>query len=501
MLLRLLVTLGCYALATAAQSSVTVQLNNSQILSTAIASGDLQHYYFSSSSSSSAAAPSLLSHITERAPSSLYLSLTACSQPTAPSNYQGEVPSLDIYLSFSSDNALPGPGNGAIVNDSIPGRIDWRKDDFQSDVWIGVVAPTLTDNWTGNWTYEIAVSTDQSMHPLLDTADNNIPYLMLDDTDSTHALFLTPSQQSNASLLLASKVPDELSFSLCAAMQYRIPNYAVNTTQTSRSFGHQQFYVSNLTEGNTYTAYYVQTVNGVSSVSKPVIAQTKQEDNCRLIYGLDFCDAVAYSVPVASANAASMDSIASAYDAQAKDLFQPFQTAISQFNCDTTQYSLVRNCTDCYNAYKAWLCGVTIPRCTSSIENQPVESTSPSRCVRQIAENASRNPWIDDTMTPGEWTELLPCIDLCYHVVQSCPPFMQFNCPTGDLAPLQYGYWQKGAVDVNGTVLQYGIDHPTCNRVGVNASLLTISSSYRLLPSTFSIIIALASSSFAFSVL
>lgn len=160
MLLRLLVTLGWYALATTAQPSVTVQLNNSQILSTAIASGDLQHYYFSSSSSS---ASSLLSHITERDPSSLYLSLTACSQPAAPSNYQGEVPSLDIYLSFSSDNALPGPGNGAIVNDSIPGRIDWQKDNFQSDIWIGVVAPTLTDNWTGNWTYEIAVSTERML--------------------------------------------------------------------------------------------------------------------------------------------------------------------------------------------------------------------------------------------------------------------------------------------------------------------------------------------------
>lgn len=358
----------------------------------------------------------------------------------------------------------------------------------------------------------------ESMHPLLSTTDNNIPYLMLDDTDSTHALFLTPSQQSNVSLLLASKVPEELASSLCAATHYRIPNYAVNTTQTSRSFGHQQFYVSNLTEGSTYTAYYVQTVNGINSVSQPVIAQTKQgmykprsrqvrtlkdyvETNCRLIYGLDFCDAVAYSVPVATSNAASMDSIASAYDAQAKDLFQPFQTAISQFNCDTTQYSLVRNCTDCYNAYKAWLCSVTIPRCTKSIENQPVETTSPTRCVRQIAENASRNPWIDDTMTPGEWTELLPCIDLCYHVVQSCPPFMQFNCPTGDLAPLQYGYWQTGSVDVNGTLLQYGIDHPTCNRVGVNASLLTISGSYRLIPSIFSSIIVLASSSFAFSVL
>jgi calcium channel MID1 len=54
--------------------------------------------------------------------------------------------------------------------------------------------------------------------------------------------------------------------------------------------------------------------------------------------------------------------------------------------------------------------------------------------VRKIANqsaflNNSRNPWIDTTITPGPYKELLPCDDLCYHVVQSCPASMNFGCP------------------------------------------------------------------------
>lgn len=70
---------------------------------------------------------------------------------------------------------------------------------------------------------------------------------------------------------------------------------------------------------------------------------------------------------------------------------------------------------------------------------------------------------------------MLPCIDLCYQVVQSCPPFLQFNCPEGELAQLQYGYWKTQLNTSLGPI--YDVNHPTCNRVGMNTSLLVISSS------------------------
>lgn len=183
-----------------------------------------------------------------------------------------------------------------------------------------------------------------------------------------------------------------------------------------------------------------------------------KDANCRLIYNLEFCNEVAYSV--AADPTQDINNITASYDAQAQQLFQPFAVAISQFNCETTQYSLVRNCTDCYNDYKRWLCAVSIPRCTSADEEED------DRAIRAVGVNESRNPWIDQTMAPGAWTELLPCIDLCYRVVQSCPPFMQFRCPKGDLAALQYGYWKKQTGDEN---------RPVCNRVGLDESLLVIS--------------------------
>jgi calcium channel MID1 len=41
----------------------------------------------------------------------------------------------------------------------------------------------------------------------------------------------------------------------------------------------------------------------------------------------------------------------------------------------------------------------------------------------------SRNPVIDEKVVPGPYKEVLPCDDLCYNVVQSCPASMGFMCP------------------------------------------------------------------------
>lgn len=203
------------------------------------------------------------------------------------------------------------------------------------------------------------------------------------------------------------------------------------------------------------------------------------ELNCRLIYGLSFCNQVAYTVATSPNDpGADIWNLTQSYDQNAVQTFQPFATALSQFNCETTQYSLVRNCTDCYNDYKNWMCSVLIPRCTAdSSFNQADAVPGPSKALREVPFNQSRNPWIDSTYSPNQWTELLPCIDLCYRVVQSCPPFMQFNCPSGDIALSQYGYWQTGPADQNGTNVVFDVNNPTCNRMGLNTSLLVLSGS------------------------
>lgn len=51
---------------------------------------------------------------------------------------------------------------------------------------------------------------------------------------------------------------------------------------------------------------------------------------------------------------------------------------------------------------------------------------------------------IDQMIKPGPWKEVLPCEDLCYRLVQSCPAALLFACPTGKLLGWRYGKAQQG---------------------------------------------------------
>lgn len=117
-------------------------------------------------------------------------------------------------------------------------------------------------------------------------------------------------------------------------------------------------------------------------------------------------------------------------------------------------YSLAVGCDDCANAYKQWLCSVSIPRCedfTKSASYLQVRnagqdfingSALPADSVyRQSAvTNASRNPLIDSQIQPGPYKEILPCQDICYTLVKSCPSTFGFGCPTGQWLNASYGY-------------------------------------------------------------
>ena len=43
--------------------------------------------------------------------------------------------------------------------------------------------------------------------------------------------------------------------------------------------------------------------------------------------------------------------------------------------------------------------------------------------------SSSRNPMIDYDIRPGPYKERLPCEDICYDLVRSCPAALQFACP------------------------------------------------------------------------
>ncbi|KAI8982540.1 stretch-activated Ca2+-permeable channel component-domain-containing protein [Pilobolus umbonatus] len=454
---------------------ITSQVNNNRILSASIAPGETQYYHFNIPATN---------QIFNSA-SRIYISITTCTQPYTGSHI---IPPLNLYISNTSSNSLPNAGNSQPRGEYSLGRLSWIGS--SSEVWIGVGAPA-NDDWVDSWTYEIGVSAENVLHPVYinpkKEAEEGSPYILLDDTDNQHALFLSNSfdgTPSNATLLISQNTPIELSHSLCAARRNEVPAYTVHSTLTTRGPGgktRHQFYVSGLTERTQYQAYMLITSGSVVGMTTSVSVRTKYATNCKLIYDLEFCNEVAYSVPYnpSTYSPDNITGLATAYDNHAMETYKPFGTAISQYNCQTSQYSLVRNCTDCTRDYKSWLCSVTIPRCTDASATGGLEQHSSDMiaapATRSVLDTNARDNWIVDTMKPGTWTELLPCIDLCYHVVQSCPPFMQFFCPVGDLAALQYGYWQSGFVSINDTVLGFDIDNPTCNRGGVNASRLVIS--------------------------
>ena len=147
-----------------------------------------------------------------------------------------------------------------------------------------------------------------------------------------------------------------------------------------------------------------------------------------------------------------------------------FEKSLQQVACNTTssaQYSLARNCTDCANAYKQWLCAVSIPRC-EDFSNQasylqpravgyPFVNTTLNQLFNNTEDtalsaanqmhrymNSSRNPMIDSAIVPGPYKEVLPCKDLCYNLVQSCPAILQFQCPLpGFGLNYSYGTWDE----------------------------------------------------------
>lgn len=80
--------------------------------------------------------------------------------------------------------------------------------------------------------------------------------------------------------------------------------------------------------------------------------------------------------------------------------------------------------------------------------------TSANKSIMYI--NSSRNPSIDTTVMPGPYKEVLPCTEMCYELVRSCPPSLQFSCPLqGRGLELSYG-----------TPSTDHLKHVTCNYLG-----------------------------------
>lgn len=241
------------------------------------------------------------------------------------------------------------------------------------------------------------------------------------------------------------------------------------------------------------------------------------DGNCALLFNLTFCNEVAYAVPSNNQNYADISSLGAVYDSYAASMYENFNYSLQQIPCNTTssaQYSLAKTCDDCASAYKTWLCAVTMPRCEDWSNNstwlQPrnmaqrfVNSTasapqyldqsvlaaayvpmekapSDSAAWRQTyasvhASNSSRNKAvIDNLVQPGPYKEVLPCNDLCYSLVQSCPAALGFSCPApGRGLELDYGKRNSDASNLTCSYLGavYYVNAAVADRGGSAAAL------------------------------
>ncbi|ETS80359.1 hypothetical protein PFICI_07888 [Pestalotiopsis fici W106-1] len=430
-----------------------------------------------------------LSEIERRATptKTLWISANTCMQPDRPAANQTfmDPPQLTLYVSTSSDNDSPGPAappdnQEVLVFDE--GAVMYNMT-FSEDVYFTITAPNVSDWFTSSlYNVDVAASVDQSYHSY--DADTE-PDLVWVDSDSGAALLRTGNLTNSSDTELTTAPYTMFAYSqndatvvgvkrsYCGLKEYAEIGGSQSTTAlmstglTRRGQGNstkQEFFITGLNKSSIYEAILVQEPGTTGSLNKRddnvaggggvVFRQTefdtKSSSTCQVISNLTFCDQTAYSVPSSSKYSNKVDDLKEFYDSYAKEMYDNFEKALAQIQCDadnTSKYSLAKTCDDCRDAYKNWVCSVSIPRCedfsktddflqmrnimaTNSDGSSPVDQSLKQIYGNAVAYNSSRLARIDDEIEPGPYKEVLPCEDLCYTLVQSCPAALGFGCPT-----------------------------------------------------------------------
>ena len=231
-----------------------------------------------------------------------------------------------------------------------------------------------------------------------------------------------------------------------------------------------QYFISGLSPQTNYTAFLVNSSTSTTrSISGPIYFTTKSSSfPCTLTHSLPFCPSITYAIPLdappvppASLNFSSYTSenLPSSITSPLLSYFANFTTVLSTFPCGREAYSPIVTCTDCELEYRKWLCSISFPRCS-----EPPPSLSPSWSPAPPDPSATgippqqnplslqhpspplpallpltppnshpRNPFFPTTnlsQSTSTTYAVLPCIEQCYAVDRSCPPFLKFKCPS-----------------------------------------------------------------------
>ncbi|KAJ5042987.1 uncharacterized protein L3040_004376 [Drepanopeziza brunnea f. sp. 'multigermtubi'] len=471
----------------------------------------------------------------------VYITVTTCDQPTS-NTTTDPAPQLQLYVSQFANNTNPGPGKPSALQDlvQLEGGYALHEVNATGDVYISIYAQNATAYNENVYSAHIAASIDAPYHKYWNSSDPNL--FLVDSDDYSALLFTDPfiTNSTNTTLfeewmdqpppyvIFASDANDTLTVGLersyCglkrkSSIQASLPGQTAGTIVTgmtavgNQTLPKQSFFVNGLGAGKTYKVSLAMDGNstasgtGVVGGGGQVFAQTSFDmlsgGNCAVIHKLSFCDQTAYSVPSNPNVFPNMSALAAFYDNATQASFANFEKVLAQIPCETTstaQYSLARNCADCREAYKTWLCAVSIPRCTDFTKEkdwlqaramgQPFPNGTllpeADRALANITAgvNASRNSRIDDLLVPGPYKEVLPCDELCFNLVRSCPASMGFGCPQfGDIGFNEsYGVKPMFPGDASGRISNITCNSPgtiyylSAGRQGLSSMVFTIAS-------------------------
>ncbi|ODQ63521.1 hypothetical protein NADFUDRAFT_47907 [Nadsonia fulvescens var. elongata DSM 6958] len=417
----------------------------------------------------------------------VFITANTCQLPTNNEgeklalNYASSLENLINNINVTRSELYKGFGNITV---------DVTSNDLPMSVYVGVSATSQNSNTeavasssetdsTDQWTFDLGVSTRAPLHSY-----TLRPNLYLIDADFGHALLITGNLTNSQSAVpgfnetdnyehLNNKTRiydiylypvghnlDDLAHSYCAISTQGALLNTDNTdvTVTRRGLGHlpkQQFFVSGLNRSTSYHAILTLPDNQSSTsvtggaVYAAMNFTTQADSNCQLVFNLDFCTEVAYAVP-GNASVFSSQQLTQIYDGMAAALFANFTKSQQFISChasNDSRFSGLKTCEDCSDSYKQWLCTTTIPRC------QDWSNESPFLGPR--LPGFSRNPLIDSLIKPGPYREILPCVDLCYSIMQSCDSQFGFQCPKEGSAGMLKSY---GTRSTDGDI--------TCNYLG-----------------------------------
>ncbi|CAO1635416.1 unnamed protein product [Jaminaea pallidilutea] len=442
----------------------------------------------------------------------IYVALSVCSGPE-----YGIIPSIEanasdsdrknriesaqvrLYASNVASKSRPGPSDDERPDsDSGEGDMAYARggfaqmtlnedgDDQVEGLWLGIWPPQWNWDVQGTFTYQVVASVGTPVH----TVETRYG-ITLEDTDSSQALITSFNYSAETSPNISLVVlPTFGSYalpsiyynsSLCAiddqweAFSASAAAPSINSSETTRGTTRSetednrrlQFEISGLDPGTNYTAWLVNLnstgrennsdVLGVS-LYPSIKLLTKTTEVCRLVYDVDFCPGVAYSIPIGPTleTPDALQIIRQTVDPN----YANFSKTLSTFPCGDQyygQYSSVRTCTDCQNSYQNWLCAVTMPRCTDPVSanlsaavtdvrtmtgrTSPLNVETLPYIINRYGNTSRQNYFASELGVNQQYGELLPCLYTCLFVARSCPgPLFEWTCPQWDItAQHDYG--------------------------------------------------------------